>query len=144
MTERTAPTDVVEAYLLGVVADPERREASFIFRTPSGERQFGLCAHQVDELSVIHFRRQNIVHDVHVLGAASDPQRVRDLLAALLDGKDAASDVVEPTFQARLDECATAVLGGRKVLLEIEAVYGASVLLLAGSIEWIEAVQPVG
>jgi hypothetical protein len=84
------------------------------------------------------FSHQNIVHDVRILGVASESQRVRDLLASLLFDKEGASDVVEPTFQAKLEECATAVLGGRKVLLEIEPVYGASVLLLAGSIEWLE------
>ena len=84
------------------------------------------------------FRHQNIVHDVHILGPASDSQRVRNLMATLLFDKEGASDVIEPTFQAKLEGCATAVLSGRKLLIEIEPVYGASVLLLGGSIEWLD------
>ena len=138
MRRPTTPTDVVESYLLGVVADPDTRQASFTFRTPSGERQFSLCAYDVENLLMNEFSHQNIVHDVHILGPASDSQRVRDLLATLLFDKEGASDVIEATFQVKLEECATAVLDGRKVLLEIEPVYGASVLLLGRSIEWLD------
>lgn len=138
MSRSTTPTDVVESYLLGVVADPDSHQVSFTFRTPHGEREFSLCAYGVDHLTMNEFSHQNIVHDVYMLGAASDSQRVRDLLANLLFDRAGAADVVEPTFQVKLEECATAVLSGRKVLLEIEPVYGASVLLLAGSIEWLD------
>lgn len=43
--------------------------------------------------------------------------------------------MVEPTLLAKLEERTAAVLEERKVLLEIEPVYGAYVLLLAGSID---------
>src|SRR5688572_13092164 len=132
MSPSITPADVVESYLLGVLADPGRHQATFIFRTPRGEREFSLCAHAVEHLLMTEFTHQNIVHGVYVLGPASDTERVRDLLAILLFNKESASAVTEPSFQTKLEECTTAVLKGRKVLLEIEPVYGASVLLLAG------------
>ena len=58
----------------------------------------------------------------------------------LFDRADA-SAVVEPTFLLRLKECTTAVLEERKILLEVEPVYGASALLLAGSVEWLDCVK---
>ena len=130
------PSDVVESYLLRVEADPGLRQASFTFRTPRGDREFRLIAYEVQRLSMNEFSQQNIVHAVEVLGDARDPGRVRDLLSILLFDKSA-SDIDEPVFRDQLDEAVTEVLDGRKVLLEIEPVYGASVLLLAGSIQWV-------
>ena len=130
------PSDVVESYLLGVVSDPDLRQASFTFRTPRGDREFRLMAYEVQRISMNEFSQQNIVHAVEVLGDARDPGRVRDLLSILLFDKSA-SDIDEPAFRDQLDKAATEVLEGRKVLLEIEPVCGAAVILLAGSIEWV-------
>jgi hypothetical protein len=132
-----APPEVVESYLLGVLTEP-RREASFRFRTPGGEREFILLARGVEYLRVNEFLNQNIVHEVHTLQRDSDPQRIRDLLATLMYDKENASEVIHPTFLAALEERTAAVLEGAQVLVEVEPVYGAYVLLLAESVEWIE------
>jgi hypothetical protein len=135
--QSVTPSDVVESYLVGVVSDPALRQASFTFRTPRGDREFHLIAYEVHRLSMNEFSQQNIVHGVEVFGNAGDPGRVRDLLAMLLFDKSA-SDLDEPAFRNELEKAATEVLEGRKVLLMIEPVYGASVLLLAGSIQWTD------
>jgi hypothetical protein len=66
---------------------------------------------------------------------------VKDSLARLLFDCDHAAEVSDAEFISKLNECATAVIEGRKMVLEIEPVYGASALLLATSIEWLDATK---
>jgi hypothetical protein len=129
---------LMESHLLGVRADWRRREVICTFRPPAGEDEFSLRAGGVEYLLMNEFLQENIVHKVRVSGRESDRPGVRDLLAALLFDKQDASEIVEPTFLTRLEECTVAVLEERRTLLEIEPVYGASVLLLAESVEWLE------
>lgn len=138
MSALPAPPDVVESYLLALMADPRNHEVSLKFRARAREREFGLRACGVDELLVNEFLHQNIVDEVRILGPGSEPRDVRDLLAFLLFQKQTASEIVQPALLAKLDECTRAVLEERRVLLEVLPVYGASVLLLAQSIEWLE------
>ena len=142
MSAAPAPPEVMESYLLSVRADPRRREVIFTFRPPEGEHEFGLRAGGVEELVMNEFLHQNIVHEIRVSGRHSNPPDVRDLLASLLFDKKDASEVVEPTFLTRLEDCTVAVLEERRILLEIEPVSGASVLLLAESVEWLEPNRP--
>ena len=137
-----APAEVMESYLLSAGADPRRREVIFMFRRPEGEHEFGLRACGVEYMLMNEFLHQNIVHEIRVSGRHSDPPDVRDLLAGLLFDKKDASEVIEPTFLTRLEDCTVAVLEERRILLEIEPVYGASVLLLADSVEWLESNRP--
>lgn len=138
MSAAPVPPEVVESYLLSARADPSRREVIFMFRPPEGEYEFGLRAGGVEYLLMNEFLHQNIVHEIRVSGRHSNPRDVRDLLAGLLFDKEHASEVIEPTFLTRLEDCTVAVLEERRILLEIEPVYGASVLLLAESVEWLE------
>jgi hypothetical protein len=63
------------------------------------------------------------------------PDNAEDLLAGLLLPWEAGSEVALDAAQlAELHACTEAVRDGRKVLLEIEAVFGATVLLLAESV----------
>ena len=127
----------MESYLLGIRADPLSREVSLDFRSPRGDHAFGLCAYEVEALDLNNFAHQNIVFEVRVTGGEScDPQIVRDLLAGVLFGVAAASEVVAATQVVKLDDRTTGVLEGRQVLVELEPVYGASLVLLAGSLEW--------
>ena len=126
----------MESHLLGIRADPLSREVSLDFRSPSGDHAFGLCAYEVEALGVNDFAHQNIVFEVRVTGGGSDPQVVRDLLAVVLFGVAAASEVVAATQVVKLEDRTTGVLEGRQVLVELEPVYGASLVLLAGSLEW--------
>jgi hypothetical protein len=138
MSAAPAPPEVMESFLLSVRADPRRREVIFTFRPPKGGPEFGLRAGGVEYLVMNEFLQQNIVHEVRVSGRHSDLPGVRDLLAGLLFDKKDASEVVEPTFLTRLEDCTVAVVEERRILLEIEPVYGATVLLLAESVEWLE------
>lgn len=118
--------------------DPRLHEVSLTFRAPAGEGEFGLRALAVEYLLINEFLDQNIVHELRILGKDSDPQDVRDLLTVLLFDQTHASEGLEPTAVARLDAYTAAVVEEQKVLLEIEPVYGVSVLLLAGSVEWLD------
>jgi hypothetical protein len=61
---------------------------------------------------------------------------VRDLRAGLLFGRKSAADVTEPTFLDKLAKSAEAIGREDGYLLELVPVCGASILLLAASIEW--------
>jgi hypothetical protein len=130
----TAPSEIIESHLLGITSDPIARQAVFQFRTADGLRNFTLTARDVDELSVNEFLKQNVVHHVRILGAASDLGEINDLLAALLFDKSHAAEVTDSTFLAELENRTGNVVHGERILVEIEPVYGASVLVLAGSV----------
>jgi hypothetical protein len=131
-----SPEEIMESYLLGIRADPLSREVALDFRSPRGAHAFGLRAYEVEALDLNDFVHQNIVFEVRVMGRGSDPQVVVDLLADVLFRAAAASDVVADTQVLKLKDRTTAVLEGRQVLVELEPVYGASLVLLAGSLEW--------
>ena len=140
MSRPPSPDDVIEAYLLGVLTDPPRHEVAFTFRAPVGESEFGLRARGVEYLLVSEFLSQNIVHELRIHGSASAPTNVSDLLTLLMFDQAHVDAGLEPGLFAELNEQTASVMQERKVLLEIEPVYGASVLMLSGSIEWIGSI----
>ena len=105
--------------------------------SPRGDHAFGLRAYEVEALDPNNFAHRNSVFEVRVTGGgSSDPQIVRGLLAGVLFGVATASEVVAATQVVTLEDRTTGVLEGRQVLVELEPVYGASLVLLAGSLEW--------
>jgi hypothetical protein len=136
MDSRGVPSDIVESTLLAVLADPLQHLAVLTFRMK--EREFRLRAEGVKHMLVNEFLQQNIVDRVHILNRDSDRLNVRNLIATLLFDCEHASEVSDPQSITQLDDDATAVIEGRKILLEVAPVYGASVLLLATSLEWLD------
>jgi hypothetical protein len=132
----TVPADIVESYLLGIMTDPLRRDATLTFRTPSGDREFRLTARGVDELLMQEFARQNIVHAVWDYSLDTTVARARDVLARLLFDKDAATSLTDPECVGRIENTLKEVTAGRRILIEVEPVYGAVVMILAASAEW--------
>jgi hypothetical protein len=126
---------MIESLLVGLSSDPHSRVVSLVFR--KDRHEFSLRATGVDNLRVHEFTEQNIVDEVRVLARDADAQDIRDLLAGLLYDKAEASELDEPGFIEATEASTRAVLDGRKVLLEITPIYGASVLLLASSVEWL-------
>jgi hypothetical protein len=135
-----APDDVIDAYLLGVLTDPPRHEVAFTFRAPVGASEFGLRARGVEYLLINEFLGQNIVHQLRICGRESSPNDVRELLTLLMFDEAHVDAGLEPALFADLNEQTASVMQQQKVLLEIEPVYGASVLMLAASIEWIGSI----
>ena len=79
------------------------------------------------------------MHELRVSGTETPPNDVDELLAAFLFPWEAESErTLNPAQVAELDACKAAVRDGRRILLEIEAVFGATVLLLAESVEWLD------
>jgi hypothetical protein len=129
------PVELVESYFVGVRVDRSRREVQLTFRLRS-EYEIRLLARGVEKLLVNELLEQNIVHEVRVSGSETAPDDIEELLAEWLlpSGPDALDDA----RLVELEACTAAVHDGRKILLEIEAVYGATVLLLAESVEWLD------
>jgi hypothetical protein len=134
MLKSGVPTDIVESILLGIVTDPLKHEVVIRFRMR--EHEFSVRALGVDHMLVNEFLHQNIVDEARIWNRESESTKVRDLLAALLFDCEQSAEVTEPGWLAKLEDCAKAVGEGRKVLLELVPVYGATVLLLAASLEW--------
>jgi len=134
MTMSGAPADLADSTLLAISSDPVSREVVLSFR--NSVRGFSARATGVDELLAYEFLRQNVVDEVRTWTRDSDARKLRDLLAMLIFERESAAEVTEPGLVARLDECASAVLEGRRVLVELIPAFGAWVLLLAASLEW--------
>ncbi len=132
------PVELVESYFVGVWADWSRREVQLTFRLRT-EHEVRLLARGVERLVVNELIEQNIVHEVRVSGSETAPDNAEELLAGLLFPWEAGSEVALNAAQlAKLHACTEALRDGRKILLEIEAVIGATVLLLAESVEWLD------
>jgi len=93
-------------------------------------------------LLVQAFLRQNVVDEVRTWDHDSDSGKLGDLLAALLFDRESAAEITEPGLVARLEDSVDAILGGGRVLLEVTPALGASVLLLAASVEWCDSSVP--
>ena len=132
------PVELVESYFVGVRADSSRREVQLTFRLREGD-EVRLFARGVESLLVNELLEQNIVHEVRVSGSEPAPDDVEELLAGLLFPQMAeSSEGLNAAQRAKLDACTAAVRDGCKVVLEMEAVIGATVLLLAESVEWLD------
>jgi hypothetical protein len=135
------PVELVESYLMGVRADWSRREVQLTFRLRTGEHEVRLLARGVERLLVNELMEQNMVHEVRVSGSETAPDNAEELLTGFLFPWEAGSEVALNAAQlAKLHACTEAVRDGRKILLELEAVIGATVLLLAESVEWLAPV----
>jgi hypothetical protein len=134
------PPQIVESFLLAVQTDPDSREVILTFRAPAADHAFRLRARGVESLLINEFLEQNIVHELRIAGEGSQPQDLRDALTTIFVDQAPTSEGISPTLRAQLDEHAAAIVAGRKVLLEVEPVYGASVLLIAEGVEWIDPI----
>jgi hypothetical protein len=139
MSVLPVPLQIVESFLLAVQTDPHSREVILTFRAPAAGHVFRLRARGVESLLINEFLHQNIVHELRIAGTDSQPQDLRDALMTLLVDPAHISEDLSSTLRAQLDDHTAAIVAGRKVLLEIEPVYGASVLLIAEGVEWIDS-----
>ena len=137
MNASQVPGDIVESMLLAIITDPAVHQVVMRFRLQ--EHEFGLRADGVDHMQVNEFLQQNIVDEVRLFGRDSDLSVVRDLLATLLFDCERADEVIEPGLISKLESAAQAIIEGQKVFFELVPVYGASILLLASSIEWLDS-----
>jgi hypothetical protein len=130
------PEEIVESVFTSIITNPPEREIRMTFRKQAQE--FTLIGRGVDHLLVNEFLQQNIVDEIRVFERNSELSTVRNLIANLLFDSEHASEVTEPGSIDQLEKRVKAVIDGNKVLLEVLPVYGASVLLFATSIEWLD------
>ncbi len=120
--------DCVEAHIVGIAVIEELKTINVAFKSQAKKR-FMLVAEGVDRFVANEFREQNIVDRVEIWDSTSDSDNYRESLAALVSGSNEHSDA--STWQALVDREIALVQRGEKVFVSIEAVYGASVVLLA-------------
>jgi hypothetical protein len=126
--------DCVEAKITGIEILSSSRVMLSLFSYRSGEGR--ISAEGVTSFLVSEFREQNIIDRILVWNSESEPAEYRDVLRALISGKDSSSlEVVAPVA---MQSASTDIRSGKKQLMFLEAVYGAEIMLLAEkfSLSW--------
>lgn len=93
---------------------------------------FSWEAHGVHRLIVSEFRESNIVDNLTIWDSNSDPSIYRDALMVLVNGKLSQSKNLdqERIIAKEIDS----IVSGRHIFAELEAVYGAQILVIAKEI----------
>jgi hypothetical protein len=121
-------SDCIEAHITGIAVIEESKTINISFRGRAKQR-FMLVAEGVDRFVASEFREQNIADRVELRDSNSEPDEYQESLAALISGDD--KYPVSATWQALVEKEIASIRRGEKVFVSIEAVYGASIALLA-------------
>ncbi|OYY93774.1 MAG: hypothetical protein B7Y41_09910 [Hydrogenophilales bacterium 28-61-23] len=124
---------LVEANLYSINVDPTQKEVRIELAYAGSNARLVLFATSVDDFVADEMRISNVIDRVRVFGAgdAGDPDTA-DCLFLLMRGRfPNAGELEWSALQDRL----AAIHRGALTLLEIEPVYGAKILLLAGEIK---------
>lgn len=125
----------VEAHITGIALLEDSGALNILLR--GADRQcFTLMAKGVDRLVATEFRERNIVDRVTLWNSSSEVDEYRDSLSILVSGS---SDVPQgAAWQTLIDKEVASIKQEEKILLEVEAVYGVSILLLAKEVGLID------
>jgi 6-phosphogluconate dehydrogenase len=125
----------VEAHVTGIAVLEESSAINIALRD-SDKRCFTLAAKGIDRFIATEFRERNIVDRVTLWDSSSELGEYRDSLSMLVSGSN---DVAEDAaWQALIDKEVAAIKQKEKILVEVEAVYGVSILLLAKEVALID------
>lgn len=126
----------VEAYLMSIEVDRIERKVKLSIREPDGTGWI-LAATGVSELMVLQMRMQNIIDRISVWTESAVDADCRERVFSLLSGRSATDrdDMESPLINRTVDE----IQRGDSMLIELEPVYGASVLMLASGLSVAEA-----
>lgn len=131
----TQLSDCIEAQITGIAVTDPPGGVEVVFRS-AASANFSLVAEGVDRLAVSEFREQNIVDEVLVWDSRSPPGTYRELLTALVSGKDSA--LVHSTWWPIIETEMRLIRQGVKVLVDIRPVFGARIALLARRIDLVK------
>lgn len=121
----------VEARMTAITIKEEISGLEISFRGQDATK-FTLVAEGVDRLYVDELREQNIVDQIHIWDSTSVPHEYHSSLVELVSGS---SEINIPLdLQSLVDREVLAIQKGDKVFFETEAIYGATVSLLARKI----------
>ncbi|MFM0607125.1 hypothetical protein PQR05_21605 [Paraburkholderia sediminicola] len=126
----------VEAYLMGIEVDRVERKVVLSIKEPAGKGWI-LVATGVSELMVLQMCMQNIIDRISVWTGSAVDADCRERVFSLLSGRYATDrdDMESPLINRTVD----AIQRGDSMLIELEPVYGASVLMLASGLSVAEA-----
>ena len=121
-------SDCVEAHITGIAVLEESKTINISFSGQAKQR-FMLIAEGVDRFVASEFRERNIAERVELWDSMSEPDDYRESLSALISGED--EYPASATWRPLIESEVASIQRGEKVFVSIEAVYGASVGLLA-------------
>lgn len=121
-------TVCVEAHLTGILLEEKSKQICVSLLLLDGKRAT-LRADCVDRCVANEFRERNIIDRVSLWDKNSSSEDFYKPLAGLLSGKSEipVDDAFLPVINCEIE----AIKTGQKVLIEIEAIYGASIVMLA-------------
>lgn len=125
---------LVEGYLEGVFVCREKRTVKLSLREPSG-KSWALTASDVSEIMVLEMRMQNIIDQIVIRDKLSKDCNYRDDIFLLINGRSAG--VNDDLNSQSINEIIDIITSGDAVLFKLEPVYGAIVLFLAGSVQFL-------
>ena len=126
--------DWVEACVTAVTV-VDRHEVRIVLER--GGKRCSLRLEGVDRLVINEFRQQNVVEQIILWTSHSEPADYYPILAEIVSGVTGHGDVGNGLRQI-IDDEASAIRAGAKVLMEIEPVYGAHVIALAKRVTMVE------
>ncbi len=125
-------SNFVEGFITGIVVEHPDKIVS-IFLLYRNQCNFVLKAEGVEKFVANEMREQNIIDRINVWDKQSDESSFRPILAALISGQSE-YDKLNEAFLPLIDLQVNTIRNEGKILIEIEPVYGASVMLLARKI----------
>ena len=128
-------SNFVEGYVTGIFVTnlSSVGRAVSIFLLDRDRDNFVLKAEGVEKFIANEMREQNIIDRINVWNAKSDENSFRQILTTLISGKSE-YEKLDDAFLPLIDQHIGAVRDGKKILIEIEPVYGVSVIILARNV----------
>lgn len=117
----------VEAHLLGIELSESPKAVKLVFREPNG-RRFSLKGLHLHRFLVLELRETNIVDRLNLWDCTDNIENYRDALSWLVSGQD---DPQNADWKQLIETEIKSIRDGNKVFVNIEAVYGAQILMLA-------------
>jgi len=117
----------VEANLIGIELSESPKTAALAFRDSSG-KSFFLKGIHLHRFFVSEFRESNIVDRLNFWDSSANIDSFREALCWLVSGQN---DPENPDWKRAIETEVESIKNGSRVFANIEAIYGAQVLMLA-------------
>lgn len=124
-------SNFIEGHLTGIAVSDGEKTIDISLRDVSGQ-SFILRLSDVERFVTYEMRERNIIDHINLWEANSESNDFRVVLSSLISGK--MDDTFDKRFIPLIDAEAESICRGEKMLLEIEPVFGAYVIALAGNI----------
>ena len=118
-----------ESLLLGVTVDEAERSVAVTVRTAIVRDKFTFMLRGIDRFLLDDMREQNVIDEIMIWDSSAARSDYHDTLAALVGAKAQAGS--DDPFAQLVDNLSAEIMSGKKTLIQIVPVAGASIVGLA-------------